>query len=92
MLFRGLVNSGAYLSKRALQAASKDIESSVKKNVRQKADKYLDSLIGQGLFVPGSFGVPNIDPKLLKAFGKSVPNHHGYKDILQKNIKKLLWW
>ena len=59
----------------------------MKKKVRKKADNYLNTLFGQGLFVPGSFGVPNIDPKLLKAFSKSIHNHEGYKDILQKTLK-----
>ena len=52
---------------------------------------YGKRLKGRNLWVPGGFGVPNIDPKLLKAFSKSVPNHHGYMDVLQKNAEKLLW-
>ena len=58
----------------------------MKQKVRKKADEYLDSLIGKG-FIPGSFGVPDIDPKLLKAFSKSIHNHKGYMDVLQKTLK-----
>lgn len=42
---------------------------------------------GRGLWVPCSFGVPNFSPKLLKAFVKAAPNHHGYMDVLQKTLK-----
>ena len=48
---------------------------------------YGRGLVGAGLRVPGSFGVPNVSPKLLTAFSKAIPNHRGYMDVLQKTLK-----
>ena len=49
--------------------------------------RFLRGKMTTGLGVPGSFGVPNIDQKLLTAFGKAVPNHRGYMDIAKKTLK-----
>lgn len=47
-----------------------------------KLKGYGKGLDGTGLFVPGSFGVPNIDPKLMEGFVKAVSNHKGYANVL----------